>query len=152
MDGMKDVTLTTDGACMRNPGPGGWAYILRYGEHVVERAGGVLDSTTNNRMEIQAAIEGLKALKEPCRVLLVTDSTYLLNGINIYRHAWRDSGWVIHRKNNKPVPNADLWKILDELVDQHTVECKWVRGHSGSPDNERCDELATLYAAGKATT
>ena len=103
-------------------------------------------------MEIQAAIEGLKALKEPCRVLLVTDSTYLLNGINIYRHTWRDSGWVIRRKNNKPVPNADLWKILDELVEKHTVECKWVRGHSGSPDNERCDELATLHAAGKAST
>jgi ribonuclease HI len=103
-------------------------------------------------MEIQAAIEGLRALKEPCRVLLVTDSTYLLNGINIYRHAWRVSGWVIRRKNNRPVPNADLWKMLDELVEQHTVECKWVRGHSGSPDNERCDELATLYAAGKATT
>jgi ribonuclease HI len=152
MNGMKDVILTTDGACLRNPGPGGWAYILRYREHVAERGGGVPDSTTNNRMEIQAAIEGLKALKEPCRVLLVTDSTYLLKGINIWRHAWRDNGWVVRRKNNKPVPNADLWKLLDELVEKHTVECKGVRGHSGSPDNERCDELATLYATGKATT
>jgi ribonuclease HI len=135
MDGMKDVILTTDGACMRNPGPGGWAYILRYGEHVAERAGGVPDPT-----------------KQPCKVLLVTDSTYLLNGINIYRHAWRENGWVIRRKNNKPVPNADLWKVLDELLEQHTVECKWVRGHSGSPDNERCDKLATSYAAGMAIT
>ena len=99
-----------------------------------------------------AAIEGLKALKQPCKVLLVTDSTYLLNGINIYRHAWRENGWVIRRKNNKPVPNADLWKVLDELLEQHTVECKWVRGHSGSPDNERCDKLATSYAAGMAIT
>jgi ribonuclease HI len=148
---MKEVTLTTDGACVRNPGPGGWAYVLRYGEHVAERAGGVPDPTTNNRMEIQAAIEGLKALKQPCKVLLVTDSTYLLNGINTYRHAWRENGWVIRRKNNKPVPNADLWKVLDELLEQHTVECKWVRGHSGSPDNERCDKLATSYAAGMAS-
>ena len=146
----KEKRASRDGACLRNPGPGGWAYILRFGEHVAERGGGVPASTTNNRMEIQAAIEGLKPLKEPCRVLLVTDSTYLLNGINIYRHAWRENGWVIRRKNNKPVPNADLWKLLDELVEQHTVECKWVRGHSGSPDNERCDELATLYATGRA--
>jgi ribonuclease HI len=91
---------------VRNPGSGGWAYILRYGEHVAKRAVGVSDSTTNNRMEIQAAIEGLKALKEPCMVLLVTDSKYLLNGINIYRHAWRDSDWVIRRKNNKSVPKG----------------------------------------------
>lgn len=149
---MKDVILTTDGACLRNPGPGGWAYILRYREHVTERSGSVPESTTNNRMEIQAAIEGLKALKEPCRVLLVTDSTYLVNGIETYRHAWRNSGWVIRRKNNKPVPNADLWKTLDDLVEQHAVVCKWVRGHSGNPDNERCDKLATSHATGKATT
>ena len=148
---MKEVTLTTDGACIGNPGPGGWAYVLRYGRHVALRGGKGPEETTNNRMELQAAIEGLSALKEPCKVLLVTDSTYLMKGIEIWRHAWRKGGWVIRRKNSKPVTNADLWKILDELVEKHTVECKWVRGHSGNPENERCDELATLHASRRPT-
>lgn len=148
---MKEVILTTDGACIRNPGPGGWAYILRYGQHVAERGGTVPGVTTNNRMELQAAIEGLSALREPCNVLLITDSSYLMNGIVTWRHAWREGGWVIRRKNNKPVPNADLWKLLDELIEKHKVECKWVKGHSGNPDNERCDKLAASHAAGKTT-
>ena len=145
---MKQVTLTTDGACIGNPGPGGWAYILRYGQHVAERGGRVSEVTTNNRMEIQAAIEGLKALKEPCNVVLVTDSRYLIGGITTWRHTWRSGGWVIPRKNNQPVKNADLWQILDELVEKHAVECKWVKGHSGNADNERCDKLAECYASG----
>jgi len=143
---MRQVTLTTDGACAGNPGRGGWAFILRYRQHFIERGGGCLEETTNNRMEIQAAIEGLRALREPCSVLLVSDSTYLINGITTWRHAWRRGGWVIRRKNNKPVKNADLWQILDELLEKHSVECKWVKGHSGSPDNERCDKLAESYA------
>jgi ribonuclease HI len=150
-EGMKQVILTTDGACIGNPGPGGWAYVLRYGQHVAERGGREPEQTTNNRMELRAAIEGLKALKETCCVVLVTDSTYLMKGIETWRHAWREGGWVIRRKNNKPVPNADLWKVLDELVEKHTVECKWVKGHSGNPDNERCDVLATLHASGRPT-
>jgi ribonuclease HI len=139
---MKQVTLTTDGACIGNPGPGGWAYILRYGEHVVERGGGEPAKTTNNRMELQAAIEGLKALKEPCEVLLVTDSTYIAKGIEVWRHVWRKSGWAMGRKNGQPVADADLWKVLDDLVERHTVTCKWVTGHTGHPDNEQCDKLA----------
>jgi ribonuclease HI len=146
---MKQVTLTTDGACIGNPGPGGWAYILGYGQHVVERGGREPAKTTNNRMELQAAIEGLKALKEPCEVLLVTDSTYLSKGIEVWRHGWRKSGWIIRRNNSQPVVNADLWKVLDELVEKHVVTCMWVRGHTGHPDNERCDKLATLHASGQ---
>lgn len=144
---MKQVTLTTDGACIGNPGSGGWAYVLRYGTHVSERSGTVPEVTTNNRMELQAAIEGLKALKEPCQVTLITDSTYLMNGITTWRHGWRSSDWVIRRKNNKPVPNADLWQILDQLVEKHVLECRWVKGHSGNPDNLRCDEMATWRAS-----
>jgi ribonuclease HI len=146
-DAMKEVTLTIDGACIGNPGSGGWAYILRYGERFSEKSGSVPELTTNNRMEIQAAIEGLRALREPCIVTLITDSTYLMNGITTWRHAWRSSGWVIRRKNNKPVPNSDLWQLLDELLTKHTVECRWVRGHSGDSDNQRCDEMATRSAS-----
>jgi ribonuclease HI len=98
-------------------------------------------------MELQAAIEGLKALKEPCEVLLVTDSTYIAKGIEVWHHGWRKSGWAMGRKNGQPVANADLWKVLDDLVERHTVTCKWVRGHTGHPDNEQCDKLATLHAS-----
>jgi ribonuclease HI len=155
---MKQVTLITDGACVGNPGPGGWAYILRYGEHSKEGAGGHPD-TTNNRMEITAAIQGLKTLKEPCEVMLISDSQYLLNGVLKWRLKWRNKGWM--RKPPKgqgkpvpsldlglvPVPNADLWQELDALADTHTIRGEWVRGHSGHGDNERCDELAEAQAA-----
>ena len=144
---MKQVTLTTDGACIGNPGPGGWAFMLRYKDHAVEFAGGNRD-TTNNRMEITAVLEGLKALKEPCEVLLLSDSQYLLNGLASWRFAWRERGWMRKPKKGqeRPVLNADLWKELDTLADKHKITCKWVKGHSGHPDNERCDELAEAQA------
>lgn len=142
---MKQVTLITDGACVNNPGPGGWSFILRYGQASIERAGGVLDAT-NNRMEIRAAIEGLKALREPCEVLLISDSTYLLNGINS-RNKWRESGWIkCQRGHTIPVPNADLWQEIDQIAERHTMTGRWVKGHSGHPDNERCNELAEEQA------
>lgn len=155
---MKQVTLITDGACVGNPGPGGWAFILRYGEHCKEASGGA-PATTNNWMEITASIECLKALKEPCEVLLISDSQYVINGVTKWRFKWREKGWM--RKPNKaekkqlstagtglvPVPNADLWQELAALADTHTIRGEWVRGHSGHPDNERCDELAEAQAA-----
>jgi ribonuclease HI len=146
---MKEVTLISDGACVGNPGPGGWAYILRCGEHSMERAGGTSDTTTNNRMEITAVIEGLKALKEPCEVLLISDSQYLLNGVTSWRFAWRRNGWMGKAKKGqeRPVLNADLWQELDALAAKHTIRGQWVKGHSGHPDNERCDELADAQAA-----
>jgi len=130
-----------------NPGPGGWAYILRYKEHAVECAGGAKD-TTNNRMEITAALEGLKALKEPCEVTLLSDSQYLLNGLTLWRFAWRKRGWTRKPKNGQecPVLNADLWRELDSFADKHKITGNWVKGHSGHPDNERCDELAEAQA------
>jgi ribonuclease HI len=143
---LKEITLVTDGACIVNPGPGGWACILRYGSHATEKAGGDAD-TTNNRMELQAAIEGLKALREPCAVTLISDSRYLLDGIATWRHGWRRGGWVRRKKGKEePVPNSDLWQVLDELAGVHTISCKWVRGHTGEPDNERCDALAMEQA------
>jgi ribonuclease HI len=144
---MKQVTLTTDGACVGNPGPGGWAYVLRYRDHMIECAGGAGD-TTNNRMEITAVLEGLKALKEPCEVSLISDSQYLLNGLETWRFAWRKRGWMRKPKKGQeqPVLNADLWKELDALADKHKITGKWVKGHSGHPDNERCDKLAEAQA------
>jgi ribonuclease HI len=145
---MKEVTLITDGACVRNPGPGGWAFILRYGEHCKEGFGGTCE-TTNNRMEITAAIEGLKALKEPCEVRLISDSQYLINGIMNWRFKWRDKAWMRKPKKGqqRPVLNPDLWQELDALANTHTIRGEWVRGHSGHADNERCDQLAEAEAA-----
>ena len=144
---MKQVTLITDGACFNNPGPGGWAYILRYGQASIERAGGIPD-TTNNRMEIQAAIEGLKALREPCEVLLISDSQYMLDGITSWRHKWRVNGWTRRRKaTTYPLANSDLWEELDQLATTHIVRGQWIKGHSGHLDNERCDQLAAAQAS-----
>ncbi len=147
MNSMKQVTLISDGACVGNPGPGGWAYILRYGEHSLERSGGDSD-TTNNRMELVATIEGLKALRQPCEVLLISDSQYLLNGIRSWRFKWRLNGWMRKPKKGqeRPVLNADLWQELDALAEKHTIRGQWVKGHSGHRDNERCDELAQAQA------
>jgi ribonuclease HI len=145
---MKKVTLITDGACIGNPGPGGWAYILRYAEHSIEGAGGAPE-TTNNRMEMTATIEGLKALKQPCEVLLISDSQYILKGIQSWRFTWRMKGWMRKHKKGQaqPVLNADLWQELDALADKHTICGQWVKGHSGHIDNEKCDELAQAQAA-----
>ncbi len=140
---MKRVQLITDGACLGNPGPGGWAYILRYGGKTKEMSGSE-PHTTNNRMEITAAIEGLRALREPCDVEVVTDSEYLKNGITTWIKGWKRNGWKTSAK--KPVVNQDLWMALDELVSTHQMHWTWTKGHAGHDDNNRCDELATAAA------
>lgn len=140
---MKHVQLITDGACCGNPGKGGWACILRFGEHKREIYG-CDPHTTNNRMEITAAIEGLKRLKEPCSVEIITDSEYLKNGITKWIQGWKRNGWMSREK--QPVKNQDLWKALDELVNAHKVQWKWTKGHASHEDNNRCDELATRAA------
>ncbi|MGH9609173.1 MAG: ribonuclease HI [Bryobacteraceae bacterium] len=140
---MKHVQLITDGACCGNPGKGGWACILRFGEHKRELYG-CDPQTTNNRMEITAAIEGLKLLKETCSVEIVTDSEYLKNGITKWIQGWKRNGW--RNADKKPVKNQDLWKALDELVSAHQTQWKWTKGHASHGDNNRCDELATQAA------
>lgn len=142
---MKRVQLITDGACLGNPGPGGWAYILRYGQHMRE-ASGAEPATTNNRMELRAAIEGIRALRESCEVEVVTDSEYLKNGITQWIHGWKRNGWRTASK--KPVVNQDLWKELDDAVSHHQVQWTWTKGHADHGDNNRCDELATAAARG----
>ena len=137
---MKSVEIYTDGACSGNPGPGGWAAILKYGEYRKELSGGE-ESTTNNRMEITAAIAGLSALREPCSVRLYSDSQYLVRAVNEgWAERWRSRGWM--RNKSDPALNTDLWERLLELLNTHRVEFIWVRGHAGNPENERCDLLA----------
>jgi ribonuclease HI len=140
---MKRVQIITDGACIGNPGPGGWACILRHNHHKKELWGGER-ATTNNRMELTAAIQGLRALREPCEVELVTDSQYLKNGISEWIHGWKRNGWRTREK--KPVVNQDLWQALDELANKHRVKWTWTKGHADHEDNNRCDELATEAA------
>ena len=142
---MKTVTLYTDGSCLGNPGPGGWGSVLRFGDHARELSGG-FSHTTNNRMEILAAIEGLAVLKERCRVDLYTDSQYVRNAVEKHwLDGWKRNGWKTAAK--KPVKNRDLWERLDSLLSRHAVRFHWVKGHAGNPDNERCDELARAEAA-----
>ena len=136
---MRSVRAYTDGACSGNPGPGGWGVVLQFGDHERELKGGESD-TTNNRMELTAAIEALKALKEPCHIALTTDSTYVKDGITKWLSNWKRNGWNTAAK--KPVKNQDLWQQLEDCVAQHTVEWLWVKGHSGHPENERADTLA----------
>jgi ribonuclease HI len=136
---MKHIIIHSDGACEGNPGPGGWAAILEYGAKKRELCGGVM-ATTNNRMEIHAAIEGLRALKEPCEVEVYTDSEYLRDGISTWVAGWKVRGWKTRDK--KPVKNVDLWKELDGLASGHKVTWHWLKGHAGHPLNERCDQLA----------
>jgi len=136
---MKRVTIFTDGACAGNPGPGGWGAILVAGQHRREISG-CDPQTTNNRMEMTAAIEALRALKEPCEVDLYTDSQYLRNGMEKWLAKWKRTSWRTAAK--KPVKNADLWEQLDALTQRHVVRWHWVRGHHGHVENERCDELA----------
>ena len=140
---MKKVQLITDGACLGNPGRGGWAAILRYGHHKREMFG-CAQHTTNNRMELTAAIEGLRAIKEPCEVEVITDSEYLKNGITQWIHAWKRKNWM--KSDKKPVINSDLWRELDEEVSRHKTQWTWTRGHSLHEDNNRADELATMAA------
>jgi len=138
---MKHVELFTDGACKGNPGPGGWGVLLRFGAREKELCGGERN-TTNNRMELMAAIEALAALKEVCAVTLTTDSQYVRQGITEWIQGWKRNGWKTAAK--KPVKNADLWRRLLPLVERHQVEWKWVKGHSGHRENEIADELANL--------
>jgi ribonuclease HI len=140
---MKEVQLITDGACLGNPGPGGWAYILRFGQHAREASGSARE-TTNNRMELTAAIEGLRALKEPCKVEVVTDSEYVKNGITKWIHGWKRNGWKTAA--GKPVVNQDLWELLDSAANGHDIKWTWTKGHASHDDNNRCDELATRAA------
>lgn len=133
------VEIYTDGACSGNPGPGGWGVLLRFDGNEKELKGGARE-TTNNRMEMTAAIEALTALKRHCRVRLHTDSTYLKDGITSWIHNWKRNGWKTAAK--KPVKNADLWRRLDALLADHDIEWRWVKGHAGHPDNERADALA----------
>jgi len=133
------VEVFTDGACKGNPGPGGWGALLRYGDKEKELFGGAPD-TTNNRMELQAAIEALKSLKRPCTVVLTTDSQYVRQGITSWLAGWKRNGWKTAAK--QPVKNVDLWQALDDQVARHQVEWRWVKGHSGHPENDRADQLA----------
>jgi ribonuclease HI len=134
-----DVDIFTDGACKGNPGPGGWGAVLRWGTVEKELWGGAA-ATTNNRMELTAVIEALRALKRPVRARVFTDSTYVQQGISTWIHGWKKNGW--RTKGREPVKNADLWQLLDEQVQQHQVSWNWVRGHAGHPENERADGLA----------
>ena len=136
---MKHVDIFTDGACSGNPGPGGWGAVLRYGDVEKELCGGEAD-TTNNRMELLAAISALQALKTPCEVDLYTDSAYVKDGISKWIFGWKKNGWKTSDKN--PVKNAELWQALEEARNRHKVTLHWVKGHAGHPENERADELA----------
>ena len=136
---MKSIRIHTDGGCLGNPGPGGWAAVLQYGQHRRELSGGE-PATTNNRMELTAAIQALSSLREPCAVELFTDSTYVRNGITQWIRGWRARGWVTQQK--EPVKNEDLWRALDSAAALHQISWQWLRGHSGHPENERCDALA----------
>jgi len=144
-----EVEIWTDGACSGNPGPGGWGALLRWNGTEKELSGGERD-TTNNRMELMAAIRALEALKRPCRVHLVTDSNYVRQGITEWLPRWRANGWKTAAR--KPVKNADLWQALADAAERHEkVRWSWVRGHSGHPENERADQLATA-AAGRVAS
>jgi len=136
---LNQVEIYTDGACRGNPGPGGWGVLMRAGRAERELCGGD-PQTTNNRMELQAAIEGLAALKRPCRVALYTDSEYLRKGITEWLNGWKQNGWKTSAR--KPVKNQDLWQRLDHEVTRHEIRWHWVKGHSGHPENERADALA----------
>ena len=137
------VSIWTDGACLGNPGPGGWGALLRWNGTERELSGGE-GNTTNNRMELLAAIEALEALKRPCEVVLTTDSQYVRKGITEWMANWKRNGWKTSAR--KPVKNADLWRRLDQAAGVHRVQWHWVKGHSGHPENERADQLASRAA------
>lgn len=140
---MKKIEIFTDGACSGNPGKGGWGAILRFNGHTKELSGGDAN-TTNNRMELTAVIEALKALKEPCEAVITTDSKYVSDAITLgWAEKWRANGWK--KADKKPALNVDLWEQLLELLNVHKVTFNWVKGHAGHPENERCDALAVAY-------
>src|SRR5262245_37502481 len=144
-DGLKHVVIYTDGACLGNPGPGGYGVVLLHGKHRKEFSRGYR-LTTNNRMEILACIIGLRALKEPSAVSLYSDSQYVINSMTKgWARGWKKKDWM---RNDQPVPNADLWRQMLELCDRHKVKFNWVRGHSGNKENERCDQLARQASLG----
>jgi ribonuclease HI len=140
MNNMPQVTIYTDGACDPNPGPGGWAALLRSGEHIKEITGHASD-TTNNRMELTAAIQALRSLRQPCQVELFTDSEYLKRGITEWLPGWRRRGW---RRKDGELANADLWQDLDQAMQSHEIRWHWVRGHASDRDNQRVDRLARM--------
>ncbi len=143
---MKEVKIYTDGACRGNPGKGGWGAVLVYGKHEKELSGGERE-TTNNRMELTAAIEALSVLREPCRVTLTSDSQYLINGMTKgWAASWRKNGWK--KSDKSPALNSDLWQKLLDLAEIHEIEFVWIKGHAGHKYNERCDTLATTFADG----
>ncbi len=139
MNQAKKVAMFTDGACRGNPGPGGWGVVLRYGDKEKEMHGGEPE-TTNNRMELMAAIAGLEALRQPCKVVLTTDSRYVMDGVTQWMPNWKKRGWKTASK--QPVKNVDLWQRLDAATAPHDIDWQWVKGHSGHPENERADALA----------
>jgi ribonuclease HI len=139
MTDKKKVDIFSDGACSGNPGPGGWGTILRY-KTVEKELSGYEAETTNNRMELTAVVEGLRALKQSCLVTIYTDSRYLKDGITDWIKKWKRNGWMTSQK--EPVKNKDLWVALDEAAQRHEIEWKWIKGHAGHPENERCDQLA----------
>lgn len=142
---MKEVALFTDGSCLKNPGPGGYASILRHREHEKELACGY-KLTTNNRMELMAVIKGLQALKQPCIVTVITDSQYVKNGMTQWLKGWIRNGWRTSQK--QPVKNQDLWQLLHQECQRHEIHWEWVKGHAGHVENERCDKLARACASG----
>jgi ribonuclease HI len=144
----KTVAIFTDGSCLGNPGPGGYGVVLKYQQHLKEMSGGFLQ-TTNNRMELMAAIVGLESLKEDCNVVLTTDSQYVRLGITQWLKNWKRNNWRTSQK--EPVKNKDLWQRLDAASARHHIDWQWVKGHAGHPENERCDELARVAATEKAT-
>ena len=137
------VEIFTDGACLGNPGPGGWGVVMRWRDHERELVGGETD-TTNNRMELMAAIKGLEALKRPSHVVLITDSTYVKDGITKWIFGWKRNNW--RTAANNPVKNIDLWQRLDEALAGHDIDWRWVKGHAGHLENERADQLASEQA------
>ncbi len=146
MMGMKQLSIFTDGSCLGNPGPGGYGVVMKYKQHTKEIADGFL-LTTNNRMELLAPIIALEALKVPCKIVLTSDSQYMRQGITQWIHGWKKKGWITSSK--QPVKNVDLWKRLDQASKGHEIDWRWVKGHAGHVENERCDTLARDAAEAK---